>query len=119
MAELKGSRLATIQAVSTFEVMKKSYPCDCWLGGSDKEREGAWYWYDVNGQDTKASISTADAMWIAGDPNDKDGSENCLSFGYYGGNWGTIDSPCTWLRAFLCQITLKGKTQKVRVSIHV
>ena len=73
--------------------------------------EGKWFWYDVRGQETLKDgtepMSDAEARWLPGQPNNS-GNEDCIRTGMRDGKAGTIDSPCSQLRGFLCQLPLKG-----------
>lgn len=63
------------------------------IGLSDSAARGAFQWVDGGGLDF--------ASWLAGEPNDAGGTEDCVEMDPAGGGWNDI--PCAGPRAFICE----------------
>lgn len=63
------------------------------IGLSDAASRGAFTWVDGGPLTFTA--------WLAGEPNDGGGDEDCVEMDLAGGGWN--DVPCTMTRAFVCE----------------
>uniref|UniRef100_A0AAZ1X6C0 C-type lectin domain-containing protein n=1 Tax=Oreochromis aureus TaxID=47969 RepID=A0AAZ1X6C0_OREAU len=73
-----------------------------WIGGSDAQEEGYWFWIDG----TRFTY----ANWCQGEPNNVGGRENCLHMNWTG-NLCMNDIPCNARYPFVC-------ARKVRRSLE-
>lgn len=64
-----------------------------YIGLSDSAARGAFAWVDGGGLDF--------ASWLAGEPNDAGGDEDCVEMDQGAGGWNDI--PCAGPRAFICE----------------
>ena len=76
-----------------------------WLGASDTEIEGEWYWMDEN--DAKHNASSIQWNKDRKQP-DGDKRENCLMLRMFGSNAKLHDGNCEDKRKFLCQRLQRG-----------
>ncbi|XP_053199779.1 ladderlectin-like [Scomber japonicus] len=93
-----GGNLASVHSLEEHHMIQgviqkvtNSYPVT-WLGGSDAEQEGTWFWSDG----TPFSFTN----WSPGQP-DGHKNANCLVINYGGGN-KLDDQPCKHKRPFVC-----------------
>jgi hypothetical protein len=87
-----------------------------WVGATDAEQEGIWRWVDGTIFWISAS-STAIGYhnWLAGEPNNVGGIENCMEVG--NGNWNDI--PCnTRTLPFVCGGQGKRQQRSVGCAGH-
>ncbi|KAK7499589.1 hypothetical protein BaRGS_00009241 [Batillaria attramentaria] len=70
-----------------------------WVGADDSAVEGTW-----QRSDGTTFGSTSDLWYLAGEPNNLNGGEDCAAL--YTSNQLLLDLPCTNLARFICQIDL-------------
>lgn len=59
-----------------------------WLGLTDQAREGSFMW-----QHTQTPLEWSN--WIAAEPDDSHGNEDCVEMHIQGGKWGWNDMDCS------------------------
>ncbi|XP_045185826.1 hepatic lectin-like [Mercenaria mercenaria] len=67
-----------------------------WIGLTDDDVEGLWQWYGTD-------ISPSFTDWFPGDPNSKNGDEDCVALKSEHHQW--YDAPCSTLKTPLCERT--------------
>ena len=72
----------------------RAAPADAWIGLSDVDVEGSMLWADGDAPDAYTN-------WADLQPDDLDGSEDCVELLADGRGW--TDRPCTDLRVYLCE----------------
>jgi cysteine-rich repeat protein len=97
--QLHGSHLVTIHDSGENFMVASLLDGRVWIGLSDTASEGSFRWVDGSG------ISYA--PWVAGEPNDEGGMEDCVEVGYMAPDqWN--DLPCDQQRPFICEISASG-----------
>jgi hypothetical protein len=75
-----------------------------WLGGSDAASEGTWVWEDGTqfwqGAANGMAVGGLYTNWIANQPDNSGGTENCLQFHP---NMGWNDTTCSSSFAYICE----------------
>jgi lectin-like protein len=89
-----GGALARIESSEREASLLENASGDSWLGLNDRESEGDMRW------DGAAELGSY-ANWAAQQPDDFDGSEDCVELLADGRGWN--DRPCTDLRAYVCE----------------
>lgn len=74
-------------------------PPQVWLGGSDKDIEGAWVW--SNECRFKDQVFS---FWAQTQPDNYNDNEHCLTLRTQDSQWN--DADCTHERNFVCEITV-------------
>jgi hypothetical protein len=68
-----------------------------WIGGSDAESEGTWYWIET-GKNIDYNLA-----WLPNEPNDMQGTQNCITLTKARYGTGFWDRACHKEEHFLCQ----------------
>jgi hypothetical protein len=89
-----GGALARVESPEEDAFLLERVTGDTWLGLSDSETEGVLRW--ENGM-----VLGAYGNWATDQPDDFDGSEDCVELLADGRGWN--DRPCTDLRAYVCE----------------
>lgn len=97
-AAFSGDLLRLDDEVESGTVVQFAEPASAQVGGwfiglSDSAGRGAFVWVDGGGLDF--------ASWLAGEPNDGGGAEDCVEMDPGRGGWN--DVPCAGPRAFICE----------------
>ena len=97
-AAFSGDLLRLDDEAESSAVVQLAEPASAEVGGwfiglSDSAARGAFAWVDGGGLDF--------ASWLAGEPNDGGGDEDCVEMELGGGGWN--DVPCAGPRAFICE----------------
>jgi hypothetical protein len=76
-----------------------------YVGGNDRDTEGKWYWDATTDQFWQggaggAAVGALYTNWIAGEPSNGGGNENCLTV-QADGTWD--DRICSQLHPFVCE----------------
>jgi hypothetical protein len=78
-----------------------------WLGGSDLGAEGEWQWTDgtafYSGGPTGSPVGGLYTNWVAGQPDNANGSEHCLAVSLAGTTASWLDSDCTLAAYYVCE----------------
>jgi C-type mannose receptor len=84
---------------------------EVWIGASDREMEGRWYWDGQGGSEfwdgdaNGSPVAGAFVAWAADTPNNSQGTsqegEDCAVLVMTGGTWG--DRTCSIKYAYLCE----------------
>lgn len=85
--------VAEIDTVVQLAEPASAQPGGWFIGLSDLAARGAFAWVDGGGLDFTS--------WLAGEPNDAGGTEDCVEMELAGGGWN--DLPCAGPRAFICE----------------
>jgi hypothetical protein len=88
-----GGHLATFTDEAELSFVAAKVGVYAWIGATDRAREGAWAW-------TTGEPTTVRAF-AAGQPNDPDGTHDCLALDP-GGRWH--DWRCDYPYAFVCEV---------------
>ncbi|CAL4121054.1 unnamed protein product [Meganyctiphanes norvegica] len=70
-----------------------------WVGGSDRQHEGAWHW--VDGRGTPSNLA-----WSPGHPQHVNGREDCMAMSLVNPQ-GLKASNCQWRKHYVCQKKFK------------
>lgn len=93
----RGGDLASITTDAENLFVEAAIPDTSWLGGTDAASEGTWLW--SNGD------AWSYANWNAGEPNNTNGNENCLTI--YGVATGVLgfwnDADCATVYPYVCE----------------
>lgn len=89
-----GGALARIDSPEEEALLSQNTSVDTWIGLNDRELEGDMRWADD-------SELGAYSHWAPQQPDDFDGSEDCVELLSDDRGWN--DRPCTDLRAYLCE----------------
>ena len=85
--------LATVTSAEENSFVKsKLSSYNTWLGGSDAATEGSWLWATGPEKDTQFSTgatayNSSYVNWKSGEPNNTNGTEDCLIMYYSDGSW--------------------------------
>ena len=91
-----GGDLASVhteEQMSFIQDLKLEEGSTPWLGGSDSESEGSWYWTDGRPWNNK--------FWASTEPNNYGAGEDCLAL--YSGEKPFYDAPCNRQLTSVCQ----------------
>ncbi|XP_067381270.1 ladderlectin-like [Channa argus] len=96
-----GANLASVHSAQEHKSLQKlisqatGYNKEAWIGGSDAEERGAWFWSDGS--------SFQYTYWCGGEPNNSQGVQHCLQMNQGASNcWG--DFECYGYRASICEM---------------